>query len=85
MDVRIVVLILAVIGWLGSGLLSLICIGVFVLLMIYSITHLGPVMMNFKGILYLACTIIGVTAYITSLPSFYQGFMDIRSLFSRVK
>lgn len=85
LDVRIVVLILAVIGMLGSGLLSLICLGVFVLLMIYSISHLGPVMMNFRGILYLVCTVIGITAYITSLPSFYQGFMDIRSLFTKVK
>ena len=81
LDIRIAVLALAVIAWLGSGILSLICAAIFVGLISYSVSHLGPVLMNFMGILYLVCTAVGIVAYLSSLPALYQGFMDLKAKF----
>lgn len=83
LDIRIFVLALAVIAWLGSGILSLICLAAIGSLIFYSITHLGPVMLNVKGILYMAASLIGIAAYVYALPAFRQGIMELKAIFSR--
>ena len=83
LDIRIFVLALAVIAWLGSGILSLICLAAIGSLIFYSITHLGPVMLNVKGILYMAASLISIAAYVYALPAFRQGIMELKAIFSR--
>lgn len=82
LDIRIAVLVLAVIAWLGSGILSLICLAMIGSLIFYSITHLGPVMLNIRGILYMAASVIGIAAYVYALPAFRQGIMELKAVFS---
>ncbi len=77
-DIRLVVLIIALIGMMGSSLLSLICLLIIAGLMTWSISHLTPVLMNFKGILYLACALTGTIAYLASIPVLYQAFMNLK-------
>ena len=66
-----------------SGILSLICLAAIGSLIFYSITHLGPVMLNVKGILYMAASLISIAAYVYALPAFRQGIMELKAIFSR--
>ena len=77
-DIRLFVLGLAVIAMMGTSLLGLICTLIIIGLMAYSISHLGPVMMNVKGIIHLVCALVGTIAYFGSIPVLYQTVMDIK-------
>ena len=77
-DIRLFVLGLAVIAMMGTSLLGLICTLIIIGLMAYSISHLGPVMMNVKGMIYLVCALVGTIAYFGSIPVLYQTVMDIK-------
>ena len=40
-------------------------------------------MLNVKGILYMAASLISIAAYVYALPAFRQGIMELKAIFSR--
>lgn len=76
MDLRVLALGLALIAYFGSGILSLICLALLLILSKISISGLGAILGNLKGIIFLAAAAVGLFAYVSSQPYLYQAFMN---------
>ncbi|MDO4415760.1 MAG: hypothetical protein Q4C20_11850 [Erysipelotrichaceae bacterium] len=82
LDLRLLALGLALIAYFGSGLLSLICLVLLCLMSKISLSGLSTAFGSVQGILFLTASFIGVTAFISSKSSLYQGILNLKALIS---
>lgn len=82
MDMRVLALVLAAVAYFGSGILSLICLLLFLLLSKMSLSGLAAVLGNIRGFLYLGCALIGVITYMSTQPALYQSIMNVKAKIS---
>lgn len=82
MDMRMIALVLALIAYFGSGILSLICLALFFLLSRMSFATLASMLGTVKGFIYLGSSLIGILAYLSARPFLYELLMKMGNLFS---
>ncbi len=79
-DVRVLALILALVAYFGSGILSLICLGLLLLLSKASLSTMAAALGNVKGLIFLACAAAGIITYVSSQPGLYQSFLNVGAM-----